>query len=336
MAEPGPAVPSTAAAGPAPKVGDGVVRVDAHLHLWEVGEGRYSWLGPQHGPLYRTYSAHEARETLSAAGVQRAILVQADDTAADTGAMLAAAAAHDWIAGVVGWLPLEDPAASAAMVEKWLAHPKFCGVRTLIHDDPRPDVLELATVRETLGLLAAAGIPFDVPDAFPRHLDQVASLAAGLPELTVVVDHLGKPPRAGTAEEFDVWERQLRAVAAQPNTVAKMSGLHCSGAEFSAAALARVRDVALEAFGPGRLMFGGDWPVSLLGGSYAETVGVAGALLGALSPTEAAAIWGGTALKVYRPDGVRAKHRKAQPSEQYRGHPGSRQFPGHGGKPAGE
>ncbi|ALE04553.1 hypothetical protein AL755_02495 (plasmid) [Arthrobacter sp. ERGS1:01] len=280
--------------------GDGVVRLDAHLHLWELGEGRYSWLSPDLGPLYASFTAAEARDTLAAAGVAGAILVQADDTAADTEAMLENAASHDFIQGVVGWIPLEDPAAAAALLEKWAAHPKFRGVRTLIHDDPRANVLGLAPVRESLALLAAAGIPFDMPDAFPRHLGQVADLAAELPGLTVVVDHLGKPPRAGSADAMDAWERQLRAVAACPNAVAKVSGLHCSGTAFAPDALDRVWTVALEAFGPARLMFGGDWPVSLLGARYSRTVEVAAALIDSLSPEEAAAIWAGTAQRVYQ------------------------------------
>ncbi|WP_154604877.1 amidohydrolase family protein [Arthrobacter sp. AQ5-05] len=293
------AVPTTAVVGRTPQTGNGVVRLDSHLHLWELGEGMYSWLNPELGPLYNTFTAGQSRETLAGAGVRRAILVQADDTAADTVAMLENAAENDFIAGVVGWLPLEDPAAGASLLEKWLAQPKFCGVRTLIHDDPRPNVLDLAPVRESLRMLARAGLPFDVPDAFPRHLGQVAALAAELPGLTVVLDHLGKPPRAGTPDELAHWEREFRAVAALPNTVAKLSGLHCPGAEFSAQALERVWDIALDAFGPQRLMFGGDWPVSLLGADYARCVQVVAALLEPLSGTEAADIWSGTAERIY-------------------------------------
>lgn len=95
------------------------------------------------------------------------------------------------------------------------------------------------------------------------------------------------------------WERQFRAVAAHPNTVAKLSGLHCAGAEFSAPALGRVWDIALDAFGPQRLMFGGDWPVSLLGGSYQCTVDVMATLIDALSPAEAHAIWAATSHRTY-------------------------------------
>ncbi|WP_227878599.1 amidohydrolase family protein [Arthrobacter dokdonensis] len=292
-------MPDPAAEPRARGAGDGVVRVDAHLHLWELADGRYAWLAPEHGPLYRTFTAEEARETLAAAGVGRAILVQADDTAADTEAMLATAEAHDFIAGVVGWLPLEDPSAFENTLGAMLQNPHFCGVRTLIHDDPRPDVLDRPAVRQSLGLLAAAGLAFDVPDAFPRHLGQAATVARDFPGLTVVLDHLGKPPRAGSDADMVEWERQLRALATLPNTVAKVSGLHCAGTEFSAAALERVWTAALEAFGPDRLMFGGDWPVSLLGASYADTVGTMSALTATLSASERGQVWAGTAQRVY-------------------------------------
>lgn len=275
-------------------------RIDSHLHLWELGEGRYSWLNPSLGMLHDTFTVDQAQEELFAAGVGQAILVQADDTAADNEAMLATAADHPWIIGVVGWLPLENPARAAELLEHWCANPAFCGVRTLIHDDPRPDVLDLPAVRETVALLETAGLALDIPNAFPRHLGQAASLARAFPQLTIVIDHLGKPPRDGSAEDMDQWERQLRAVAAQPNTVAKLSGLHTGGAEFSATALTRAWEVALSAFGPQRLMFGGDWPVSLLGGGYTDTVAVLAALIDQLSPTEGQEIWAGTARRSYR------------------------------------
>ena len=278
---------------------DPVVRLDAHVHLWELAEGQYSWLTPEHGVLYDTFTAEQAQDVLSSSGVSQGILVQADDTVADTQMLLATAARHDWIVGVVGWLPLEDPVASAALLDQWRDRPELCGIRSMIHDDPRADVLELKSVRETLALVARDGLPLDVPDAFPRHLGQVAALAKELPELTIVIDHLGKPPRGGTVADMARWEEELRAVAKLPNTVAKLSGLHVPGVDFSAKGLHQVWEIALEAFGPQRLMFGGDWPVSLLGGDYQTTVNVLARLIGALSPSEQEAIWSGTAQQYY-------------------------------------
>ena len=147
--------------------------------------------------------------------------------------------------------------------------------------------------------MAARGLAFDVPDAFPRHLGQAAMIAERVPELVVVVDHLGKPPRNDTAA-MELWERQLREVASHDNTVAKVSGLGLAGAAYAADALRPVWDVALEAFGPDRLMLGSDWPVSLLHAPYAETVGVLADLVGELSEPEQADLWSGTATRTYR------------------------------------
>ncbi|WP_081710281.1 amidohydrolase family protein [Arthrobacter sp. 35W] len=271
--------------------------VDAHLHLWQLEPGRYSWLGPQHGVLHRSFDAADAWTELSAAGIGRAILVQAEDSTADTEFMLATAEANPWIAGVVGWVQLDDPAAAARQLELFGLRPAFAGVRHLIHDDPRSGFLALASVRKSLALLAGAGLPLDVPNAFPGHLGDTVDAAAELEELTVVVDHLAKPPvdDAGLAD----WEAQLRRLAPLPNVAAKISGLHEPGRPYSAAALRRIFDIALDVFGPARLMYGGDWPVSLLGAPYAQTQGVLAELVSTLSPAEQCEIQAGTARRIY-------------------------------------
>ena len=274
---------------------DGIV--DAHLHVWDLERGDYAWITPAHGPLHATITPERARVELDASGVDRAVLVQAEDSLADTAYLLEVADRCDWVAGVVGWVRLDDPAAAAAQLERWREHPAFRGVRHLVHDDPRDDFLRLPAVRESLGHLARAGLPFDVPDAWPRHLAATAELAAALPGLTVVVDHLGKPPTDPGA--FAVWRRVLADVAARPNTVAKVSGLPVPGTPFTAAAARPAWEVALELFGPERLMWGGDWPMTLLSAGYAGTWEVTAALVGELAPAERAQLLAGTATRVY-------------------------------------
>jgi L-fuconolactonase len=273
------------------------MRVDAHLHLWNLAAGGYRWLGPQHGRLHRSFAAEEAGQQLASSGVARAILVQADDTLEDTRAMLAAARSSAWIAGVVGWIRLDTPDEAVRQLEGWLNEPGFCGVRHLVHNDPRDDFLALAAVRDSLGALAAAGIPFDIPDAWPRHLSAAVDLAEAMPGLTVVIDHLGKPP-LGTPEEAS-WRAQLTRCAGLPNTVAKVSGLRMPHVPYTAEALRPAWDAAVEIFGPRRLMYGGDWPVSTLGGSYADTLAVLAELIGTLDPADAREIWAGTARRTY-------------------------------------
>jgi L-fuconolactonase len=271
--------------------------IDTHLHLWDLSVSEYAWLGPHHGALHATFTAEMARAELDAAGIGEAILVQAEDSERDTRFMLETAERHSWITGVVGWVQLDDPERARRQLDRWQRHPAFRGVRHLVHDDPRGDFLSLPEVRESLALLAARGIPFDVPDAWPRHLLSTAELAAALPSLTIVVDHLAKPPRG--RDDYAQWRAVLALVAGQPNTVAKVSGLQFPGEPFTVEALRPVWETALELFGPSRLLYGGDWPMTVPSGGYGPVWRVIAELIGELTADEQRRILSGTATHVY-------------------------------------
>jgi L-fuconolactonase len=271
--------------------------VDAHLHVWDLSVSDYSWLTPEHGPLHSTFAPSTAKAQLDAAGVSGAVLVQAEDSLRDTEYLLAVADEHDWVAGVVGWIPLDDPTAAERELSRWCEHPVFRGVRHLVHDDPREDFLALSAVRQSLGLVAERGLTFDVPDAWPRHLDATVDLARSMPQLEIVLDHLGKPPR--DREDQARWAASLRALADCPNTVAKVSGLQAPGAPFTAEALRSIWDTGWEFFGADRLMFGSDWPMTTVHGGYPRSLAVATTLADALSDAERAALFAGTAQRVY-------------------------------------
>lgn len=272
-------------------------RIDAHLHLWDLAVSEYAWLVPEMGVLHADWSPEQAAAELERAGISGAVLVQAEDTRVDTQYLLDVAAAHPWVLGVVGWIQLDDPVAAAQDLDRWLQHPAFCGVRHLINDDPRADFLDRPTVRSSLAEQARRGLPFDVHDAWPRHLGQAERLARDLPELTLVIDHLGKPPRG--RDDFDAWRVGLAGVAAHPNTVAKLSGLHVTDAPFTADALRQVWNTALEHFGPERIMYGGDWPLTVPVGGYQPTWQVVSELIGELAPAEQESILSGTATRIY-------------------------------------
>ena len=272
--------------------------VDAHLHVWDLERSEYAWLTPQLGPLYATFTPEQAHGELEAAGIAAAVLVQAEDSERDTDLMLAAAERHPWIAGVVGWVQLDDPAVAERQLDRRQHQPRFRGVRHLVHDDPRDDFLLLPAVRRSLRLLADRGIPFDVPDAWPRHLAATADLAAALDDLRIVVDHLGKPPFGGA--DWDAWRDTLRAVAARPNTTAKVSGLQVPGRPFTVDEVRPAWEVALELFGPARLMWGSDWPLTVPAGGYGHAWNVMSALIAELSPQEQVQILSGTARSTYR------------------------------------
>jgi L-fuconolactonase len=271
--------------------------VDAHLHIWDLERGDYAWLSPDH-PLHRTFTAEEAHAELEAAGVASAVLVQAEDSERDTDLMLEAAAQHPWIAGVVGWVQLDTPARAEHQLDSRLDDDHFAGVRHLVHDVPRDDFLSLPSVRRSLLHVAERGLPLDVPDAWPRHLAATADLAAALPDLEIVVDHLGKPPFG--SNEWDAWCATLEQVAACPNTVAKVSGLQVPDRPFTPEQVRPAWEVALELFGPERLMWGSDWPITVLVGGYGHAWDVMSSLVAELSPDEQERILSGTARSVYR------------------------------------
>lgn len=275
-----------------------MIRVDAHLHLWDLEVSDYGWLSPELGPLYRSFAPDEAFAELRAAGFDAAVLVQAEDSERDTRFMLDVAEQHPWVVGVVGWVRLDDPRAAEVQLDRWEQSPWFCGVRHLVHEDPR-DVLRLPDVLDTLRLLGARGVAFDVPDAWPRHLDDATEVARRLPDLTVVVDHLAKPPDP-EAPDYGRWRSSTAAAAALPNTVAKVSGLQPLGGPLTPARARPLWETALELFGPSRLIYGSDWPMTTAAGGYQQTWRVLQPLVAELSSDEQSEVLGGTAARVYR------------------------------------
>jgi L-fuconolactonase len=278
-------------------------RIDAHQHFWRLSGGGYPWLKPtDHGPIYRDFGPEHLEPLLRASGVERTITVQADNSFSDTDAMLSHADRHRWIAAVIGWVPLLEPPAAARALDRYLTHPAFRGVRHLVHDEPDPDWLWQRRVVASLGVLEDRRLVFEIPAAFPQHLVHVPWLAKRFSDLTIVIDHLAKPPVA--SGELEPWATQLADAAARPNVYAKVSGL-CTEADrdrWSAADLRPFVEVALECFGAERLMLGSDWPVCLLAGDYQRVWGETVSILDRLSSSARRALLGGTAARVYRLD----------------------------------
>jgi len=281
--------------GPSPAA---TPRIDSHQHFWDVESGRYAWPTPAEGPIHRTFTPADLEPELVRSGIEGTVLVQTVDTLDDTDAMLAVASANPFVCAVVGWLPLEDIGALEASLD---ARPdvRLVGVRHLIHHEADRDWLVRPSVSRGLGVLARRGLTFDVVAVFPDHVRLVPIVADRHPDLRLVIDHLGNPPfrRAG----WTTWVSEIRAAAARPNVAAKLSGLDtAAGDGWTDAELRPAIDVALEAFGPARLMFGSDWPVCRVRSTYAGVVQAMERAVGDLSPAERAAIMGGTAVRRYR------------------------------------
>ena len=281
--------------------------IDAHLHLWNTERLPYEWLQrPENAAINRTFGVEDFRSLAARAGVDRAVLVQAADTAADTEAMFEIASGHPEIAGVVAWVPLDRPDEAAIQLDRLAARPGFAGIRNLIHDQPDPDWLLRPPVGEGLALLEQRGIPFDVISVLPRHLRHVPVLSERYPALRMVLDHLAHPPLGGADPvgpgswtDAAHWGELITAAARNPLVFAKVSGLYPPDPSWTAEDLRGVVEFAFELFGPDRLMFGSDWPVAELGGGYVKMRTELGKLFDQLSAPERDAILGATATRFY-------------------------------------
>ncbi|MGV9559238.1 amidohydrolase family protein [Streptomyces sp. NPDC003401] len=275
--------------------------VDAHHHVWDLSVRDQEWLGgPGLRPLRRDFTLADLAPLARAAGVDRTVLVQTVTVDGETPELLALAAAHDLVAGVVGWTDLTRPDVGDALarLRELPGGHRLKGVRHQVQGEPDPEWLLRPDVRRGLAAVADAGLVYDLV-VLPRQLPACVRAAARHPGLTFVLDHLGKPPVASGARA--PWEADLRALAALPNTVAKLSGLvtEADPATWTAADLRPYADAALDAFGPHRLMFGSDWPVCTLAASYGQVLDTAGQLTGHLSAEESRQVFETTATRVY-------------------------------------
>ncbi len=274
--------------------------IDAHQHFWDPRPGGYAWLRAQPPQLSRAYGFADLAPQLARHRVAGTVLVQADDTDADTDAMFAVAAAHPEIRGVVAYLPLEQPERAADRLAELQRRPRFVGVRNLIHDQPDPDWLLRPDVAGGLRVLEQAGVPFDLVTSELRHLEHVGYLSERFPDLPIVVDHLGKPPVK--TDGPTPWTTLIRRAAANPRVSAKVSGLYPAEGDWRLHGPADLRpwvDAALEAFGPHRLMVGSDWPVNVLAGGFDVVWSHLVEVLTGYGPEVTAAILGQTAVRCY-------------------------------------
>ena len=273
--------------------------VDAHVHVWRPGAADYPWMADAVA-LRRPFELATIAPEQSALGIGEVVLVQAADNVEDTENMLRTAREQPQVAGVVVWVPLVAVDVAGALLDRWGRGHPVVGARHLVHRDPDPDWLLAPAVQPGLDLLARHGLTFDVCAETPHLLAQIPELARRHPGLTLVVDHLGKPPIR--ARGWQPWADLLDAAAAHPNVVAKLSGLNTAAdqAGWTADDFRPYLDHAIAAFGPSRLMYGGDWPFALLAAeSYTQIWHGLRDCLDGLSPTDLQHVLSGTARRSY-------------------------------------
>ncbi len=274
--------------------------IDAHQHFWQLGHPAfdYSWLDkPELKAIRKSYLPPDLKPQLQAAGVDRCVFVQTQHKLEENRWVLGLADQHDFIAGVVGWVDLYAPDVGDQLLT-FTDHPKFVGIRHVVQDEPDENWIVHPHALRGLKVLEQHGVPYDLL-FYTQHLRHAATLAKALPKLKMVINHLSKPKIK--THQIDEWKTDLQIAAQYPNMYCKLSGMitEADWAHWKPADLKPYVDAALEAFGPERCMFGSDWPVCELAGTYAQVIDALRQVLAAISETERAAIFGGTASRFY-------------------------------------
>ena len=282
--------------------------IDSHQHVWDLTGHDQPWLAsdPVLAPLLRNFTLADLAPLAAAEGVTATVVVQTVAESWETPELLALAAGPGLVTGVVGWADLTAPdvADALAALRELAGGDRLSGIRHPVLVEPDPDWMARPDVLRGLAAVAAAGLAYDMVGE-PRHLPAAVIAARHLPELRVVLDHLGNPampPGTGPAAD-EPWVSAFTQLAALPNTTTKLSGVLGVPPPPGSGPLAHIRpyyDFALQAFGPDRLMFGSDWPPCTLEASYAQVCATARALTTELSEPDRHAIFSGTARTTYR------------------------------------
>lgn len=271
--------------------------IDSHQHFWKYSSQRHSWIDETMPVLRKDYLPEDLESVLSEHHVDGCVAVQAEMSELETDFLLQCARDYPFIKGVVGWVDLLDKAVGARL-EHYAANPLLKGIRHIVQDEPDDQFMLRPDFFNGIRQLSANGLTYDIL-VYPRQLPAAITLVRQFQNQQFILDHLAKP---GFSEGIDTqWRENMEALAACPNVVCKISGMVTETIEFSwqKEEFYPFMDVLLEAFGTKRLLFGSDWPVCLLAGTYGEVKDIVTSYLERLNVTEKRDILGENAIKVY-------------------------------------
>jgi L-fuconolactonase len=276
------------------------VLIDAHQHFWTLARGDYAWLTPELRPLYRDYASQDLRPLLTALRIGGTVLVQAAPTLAETSYLLLLADDEPFIRAVVGWIDFESEHAVASL-HAFAQHSRFRGVRPMLQDIDDPEWILSPEFDLVFRCLIERDLCFDAL-VRPHQLHVVRKLMTRHPDLRLVIDHGAKPPIASDA--WEPWASDIADLASATGAFCKLSGLLTeAGPAGSGGSPARYAAHLLDTFGPQRLMWGSDWPVLLLAGTYERWFDTAREFVEPWGDGALQQVFGGTATRFYRLQG---------------------------------
>jgi L-fuconolactonase len=272
--------------------------IDSHQHFWSYTPEEYGWIDPSMEVLRRDFLPEHLKPEIDRSGISGVVAVQARESLQETRWLLDLAAANPFVRAVVGWAPLTEPDV-ADVIGPLLAIGPLRGLRHVLQGEAYDRYMLREDFNRGVSALRRFDLAYDIL-ILERHLPQTIEFVDRHPEQVFIVDHIAKPRiRDGVVSP---WREQIRTLALRPNVYCKLSGLvtEANWSEWTEQQLEPYFDTVLNAFGPGRLMFGSDWPVCLLATSYRAWLEIVSKWIASLTVGEREAILGGTAAKAYR------------------------------------
>ena len=272
--------------------------IDAHQHFWKYDPGVHTWMKEEDAVIKKDFLPDALKIELEHNGVNGCVAVQADQSDHETGFLVDLAKAYPFIRGVVGWTDLQGPKV-VEYLEMYADEPLVKGFRHLVQDEPDPQFMLRPSFQQGIAALSQYNFTYDVL-VFPHQLEAALALVKKFPGQAFVIDHLAKPGIQG--QEMEPWRSYLFELGKQDQVYCKISGMvteadwhHWNYEDF-----VPYLDVALEAFGPERLMYGSDWPVCLLSASYESVKQIIDRYVSRLTPAEQSMIMGENATRFYQ------------------------------------
>ncbi len=277
------------------------MRIDSHHHIWDLSIRDQEWIaGDEMQPIRRNFSIADLKDASAPSRIDKTVLVQTVTDYTETPELLEIAQSEQLVGAVVGWLKIDAPDAIEHL-HQYLDLPGadyLKGIRDIAQDHPDPNYLAKPETISNVQKLGKLGITYDLLTKIPE-LPAAIELVRACPDVQFVMDHISKPKIA--KQEVEPWKTLMSELANFPNVLCKVSGLvtEANWKEWQVKDFKPYVDHVIEIFTPQRLMFGSDWPVSNLGGTYSEIVELAQALTSGFSPSEAEFFWHKSAASAY-------------------------------------
>lgn len=273
------------------------MRIDAHQHFWLYNPVKDAWITPEMEVIQRNFLPNDISGTMKSQGFDGVVAVQADQSHQETEFLVELSQAYALIKAVVGWVDLRSEQVEEHL-EKFSTHTVIKGFRHIVEGEEDPDFLNKDEFLRGIKALTKFNYTYDLLIR-PRHYQSTLKCVEANPEQAFVLDHIAKP--AIKSREFSDWAKFIEELAEYENVYCKISGLgtEADWKHWELDHFTEYLDHVISCFGKNRLMFGSDWPVCLLAGSYEDTLNIVNHRLANFNADDLKGFWGGNAVRFY-------------------------------------